>query len=46
VRRNGATIIKPLTATAWATKDFYIEDPDGYIICFGGRSQPLDFAEP
>jgi len=34
---NGATIIKPLTATAWATKDFYVEDPDGYIICFGGR---------
>jgi catechol 2,3-dioxygenase-like lactoylglutathione lyase family enzyme len=34
---NGAQIIKPLTATAWGTKDFYIEDPDGYIVCFGGR---------
>ena len=34
---NGATIFKPLAATAWGTKDFYIEDPDGYIICFGGR---------
>ena len=34
---NGATIIKPLTATAWGTKDFYVEDPDGNIICFGGR---------
>jgi uncharacterized glyoxalase superfamily protein PhnB len=34
---NGATIIKPLMATAWGTKDFYIEDPDGYIVCFGGR---------
>jgi catechol 2,3-dioxygenase-like lactoylglutathione lyase family enzyme len=34
---NEATIIKPLTATAWGTKDFYVEDPDGYIICFGGR---------
>jgi len=34
---NGATILKPLVATAWGTKDFYIEDPDGYIICFGGR---------
>ena len=32
----GATVIKPLAATAWGTKDFYIEDPDGYIICFGG----------
>ena len=34
---NGVTIHKPLTSTAWGTKDFYIEDPDGYIICFGGR---------
>ena len=34
---NGAAIFKPLTGTAWGTKDFYVEDPDGYIICFGGR---------
>lgn len=34
---NGARIIKPLTETAWGTKDFYVEDPDGYIISFGGR---------
>jgi catechol 2,3-dioxygenase-like lactoylglutathione lyase family enzyme len=34
---NGATILRPLTATAWGTKDFYIEDPDGYVIAFGGR---------
>ena len=34
---NGATVLRPLTATAWGTKDFYIEDPDGYIIAFGGR---------
>jgi catechol 2,3-dioxygenase-like lactoylglutathione lyase family enzyme len=34
---NGVTIFKPLTATAWGTKDFYVEDPDGYIICFGGH---------
>jgi len=34
---NGATILKPLAATAWGTKDFYIDDPDGYIVCFGGR---------
>ena len=34
---NGVTIIKPLASTAWGTKDFYIEDPDGYIISFGGR---------
>ena len=35
---NGATILKPLSSTAWGTKDFYIEDPDGYIICFGGTA--------
>jgi catechol 2,3-dioxygenase-like lactoylglutathione lyase family enzyme len=34
---NGATIHRPLAPTEWGTKDFYIEDPDGYIISFGGR---------
>ena len=34
---NGVTILKPLAPTEWGTKDFYVEDPDGYIICFGGR---------
>jgi catechol 2,3-dioxygenase-like lactoylglutathione lyase family enzyme len=34
---SGATILKPLTATPWGTKDFYVEDPDGYIIGFGDR---------
>ena len=34
---NGATILKPLAPTAWGTKDFYIEDPDGNVIAFGGR---------
>ena len=36
-RANGATIINPLIATDWGTKGFYVEDPDGYIIGFGGR---------
>ena len=35
---NGAAILKPLAPTAWGTNDFSIEDPDGYIICFGGRA--------
>jgi catechol 2,3-dioxygenase-like lactoylglutathione lyase family enzyme len=38
--RNGATILKPLADTPWGTKDFYVEDPDGYIICFGGKPTP------
>jgi len=33
---SGVTIHKPLAATDWGTKDFYIEDPDGNIISFGG----------
>lgn len=35
---NGAAIHKPLAPTAWGTKDFYIEDPDGNIVSFGGRA--------
>ena len=34
---NGATIHTPLATTPWGTKDFYIEDPDGTVISFGGR---------
>ena len=34
---NGATILKPLAPTPWGTKDFYIEDPDGHVVSFGGR---------
>ena len=41
---NGLTILKPLTPTAWGTKDFYVEDPDGHIICFGGR--PKESRDP
>ena len=33
---NGVTILRPLQATAWGTMDFYVEDPDGYVIAFGG----------
>lgn len=33
---NAVTMLKPLAPTAWGTKDFYVQDPDGYIIAFGG----------
>ena len=39
---SGATILRPLRPTAWGTKDFYVEDPDGYIISFGGRPSVED----
>jgi catechol 2,3-dioxygenase-like lactoylglutathione lyase family enzyme len=34
---NGATIASALAPTEWGTKHFSVEDPDGYIIGFGGR---------
>ena len=34
---NEVTVLRPLAATAWGTKDFYVEDPDGNVIAFGGR---------
>ncbi len=33
---RGVKVTRPLTATDWGTMDFYIEDPDGYVISFGG----------
>ena len=34
---NGVKIMKPIAATEWGTKDFYVEDPDGNVISFGGH---------
>lgn len=34
---SGVKILNPLAPTEWGTKDFYVEDPDGYVISFGGR---------
>ena len=34
VQRRGAEVIKPLEQRPWACLDFYVEDPDGYILCF------------
>lgn len=31
---RGAKVIKPLEERPWACFDFYVEDPDGYILCF------------
>ena len=34
LRSRGALITKPLEERPWSCKDFYVEDPDGYILCF------------
>jgi catechol 2,3-dioxygenase-like lactoylglutathione lyase family enzyme len=39
---NGVTIFQSLQATEWGTKDFYVEDPDGNIVSFGGRPSTGD----
>ena len=31
---HGAEVIKSLEQRPWACLDFYVEDPDGYILCF------------
>ncbi|HZP25076.1 MAG TPA: VOC family protein [Terriglobales bacterium] len=35
---RGANVIKPLTQEPWACLDFYVEDPDGYILCFSEQN--------
>lgn len=36
--RRGAPIVRALEQRPWGTRDFYVEDPDGYILCF---SEPV-----
>lgn len=35
---RGARVIKPLEERPWACVDFYVEDPDGYILCFSEQN--------
>jgi catechol 2,3-dioxygenase-like lactoylglutathione lyase family enzyme len=34
LNQRGAQVFKPLEERPWACLDFYVEDPDGYILCF------------
>jgi uncharacterized glyoxalase superfamily protein PhnB len=38
LEKRGARVIKPLQQQPWACLDFYVEDPDGYILCFSERN--------
>jgi len=38
LQERGATVIKPLERRPWNVRDFYVEDPDGYILCFGEQA--------
>ena len=35
---RGAIVIKPIGERPWGSVDFYVEDPDGYILCFSEQS--------
>jgi len=35
---RGAFITKPLEERPWSCRDFYVEDPDGYILCFSEQT--------
>ena len=34
LKSTGANIIRPLEERPWGCKDFYVEDLDGYLLCF------------
>lgn len=34
LQKRGAHVIKPLEEQPWSCIDFYVEDADGYILCF------------
>ncbi|HYV69046.1 MAG TPA: VOC family protein, partial [Pseudolabrys sp.] len=34
LKSKGAHIIRPLEERPWGCKDFYVEDVDGYLLCF------------
>lgn len=38
LKTRGAQVIKPLEERPWACVDFYVEDPDGYILCFSEQN--------
>jgi uncharacterized glyoxalase superfamily protein PhnB len=38
MQERGAEVIKPLEERPWACLDFYVEDPDGYILCFSEQT--------
>ena len=39
---RGADVMMPLTRRPWACLEFYVEDPEGYILCFSEIDAPQD----
>lgn len=38
MEKRGAQVLKPLEQRPWACLDFYVEDIDGYILCFSEQN--------
>jgi uncharacterized glyoxalase superfamily protein PhnB len=38
LKARGARVTSPLEEQPWACRDFYVEDPDGHILCFSERN--------
>jgi catechol 2,3-dioxygenase-like lactoylglutathione lyase family enzyme len=38
LQMRGAEVIKPLEERPWACVDFYVADPDDYILCFSEQN--------
>jgi len=38
LQMRGADVIRPLEERPWACVDFYVEDSDGYILCFSEQN--------
>ena len=34
LEKRGARVLAPVREQPWGCRDFYVEDPDGYILCF------------
>ena len=42
LEERGAQVLKPLEERPWACLDFYVEDPDGNILCFSEQIAKAD----
>jgi uncharacterized glyoxalase superfamily protein PhnB len=38
LRSRGALVTRSLEERPWSCRDFYVEDPDGYILCFSEQT--------
>lgn len=38
LQTRGAEVIRPLEERPWNCLDFYVVDPDGYVLCFSERT--------